>query len=232
MIIETKNLDKNEEYFTSSPIYFLTNNLPLTKFFHILSSTQVAYGTNIEKELRDFILDNRSDVQCCNYYEFKGKDEGIWINKDKKMIAGKLPDIIIYNANDKIITNAEIKIRADRTSGKGIPNDIDGNRKICEELQSKFSDFKIDNIVVTLFEPQGAGNIKVWERLGANVVLGKDFLKDYFNLEFSDFRERLNRNTEINNKTILKLITDVKKSTQNQLKDKTFISKGPLERFE
>ena len=230
MIINTTNLSKNEEYFTSSPIYFLTNNLPLTKFFHVLSSTQVAYGTNIEKELRSFILDNRSDVQCCNYHEFKTKDKGIWINRDKKMVAVKLPDIIIYNANEKVITNAEIKIRADRTSGKGIPNDIDGNKKICEELKSNFTDFKIDNIVVTLFEPQGSGNMGVWKKLGANVILGKDFLKDYFELEFSDFRERLNLNIEINNKTILKLITDVKRSTQNQLKNNSFNSKvGILE---
>ena len=57
-----------------------------------------------------------------------------------------------------------------------------------------------------------------------------DFLKDYFELEFSDFRERLNLNIEINNKTILKLITDVKRSTQNQLKNNSFNSKvGILE---
>ena len=55
------------------------------------------------------------------------------------MVNGKLPDIIIYNADDKIITNAEIKVRADRSDGKRIPADIEGNKKICEELKSKFN---------------------------------------------------------------------------------------------
>ena len=230
MIIDTKNLSKEDAYFTSSPIYFLTNNLQLTKFFHVLSSSQVAYGTSIEYELRSFILDNCKYIKSCSYNDFQFKKSGIWLNKDKKMVAGKLPDIIIYNADDKIITNAEIKIRADRTSGKGIPNDIDGNKAICEELQTKFSGFKVDNIVVTLFEPQGPGNMGVWKKLGANVILGKDFLKDYFHLELSDFRERLNLNVEVNNKTILKLLNDVKKSTQIQLKKGDFSSEiGRLE---
>lgn len=230
MIIDTKNLSKEDAYFTSSPIYFLTNNLQLTKFFHILSSSQVAYGTRIEYELRSFILDNCKHIKSCSYNDFQFKKSGIWLNKDKKMVADKLPDIIIYNADDKIITNAEIKIRADRTSGKGIPNDINGNKAICEELQTKFSGFKVDNIVVTLFEPQGPGNMGVWKKLGANVMLGKDFLKDYFQLNLSDFRERLNLNVEVNNKTILKLLNDVKKSTQIQLKKGDFSSEiGRLE---
>ena len=222
MLIDTTNLNKNDDYFMNSPIYFMTNNLELTKMFSILCGTQCSYGTFIEKELKNFILDNCNHINYCNYDEFQTKDKGVWINKDKKMVNGKLPDIIIYNADDKIITNAEIKVRADRSDGKRIPADIEGNKKICEELKSKFNKFKVNNIVVTLFEPQGNGNFDVWKRYGANIILGKDFLHDYFELEFSDFRQRLNLNIEHNNKTILKLLNDVKKHTEYQLKNNSF----------
>ena len=76
--------------------------------------------------------------------------------------------------------------------------------------------------MVTLFEPQGNGNFDVWKRYGANIILGKDFLHDYFELEFSDFRQRLNLNIEHNNKTILKLLNDVKKHTEYQLQNNSF----------
>ena len=85
-------------------------------------------------------------------------------------------------ADDKVLpTNTRNQSKSDRSDGiKQIPADIEGNKKICEELKSKFNKFKVDNIVVTLFEPQGNGNFDVWKRYGANIILGKDFLHDYF----------------------------------------------------
>tara|TARA_Y100000296_G_scaffold33045_1_gene38254 strand:- start:367 stop:1074 length:708 start_codon:yes stop_codon:yes gene_type:complete len=224
MIIPTLNLSKNEEYFKSSPVYFLTENLELTKLFSTLCGAQCSYGTFIENELKNFILENRKDISHCNIYEFKNKKTGIFINQDKKILDGKLPDIIIFNADSKVIVNAEIKIRADRSDGKRIPADVQGNIKITDCLKKEFKSFKVENIVVSLFEPQGGGNIEVWKKLGANIVYGKDFLKDYFNLDFSKFRMNLQKNIEVNNRIILNLINQVKKSTESKLTNKEFSS--------
>jgi len=223
MIISLNNLkNNNEDYFKSSPIYFLTENIELSKMFSILCGTQCSYGTYIEKELKEFILESKKNIFCCNFYEYESIKKGIFINKDKPLIENKLPDLIILNADKKIITNAEIKIRADRSDGKRIPADIKGNEKITNFLKNKFSNYKVENIVVSLFKPQGGGNIEVWRKFGAEIIFGEDFLKKYFNLNFFDFRKKLNKNIESNNKIILKLINKVKKLTEDKINKKDF----------
>jgi len=225
MIISTENMKNDNEYFESSPIYFLTGNLELSKLFSILCGTQVSFGTYIEKELKDFIVEKSKNVLYCNFFKYKNIKKGIFINKDKPKIAKKIPDLIILNSDKKIITNAELKIRADRSDGKRIPADIQGNKKIKKELKKIFPEYKIENILVSLFKPQGNGNIDVWKKFGANVIYGETFLKNYFNLKFTDFENRLTKNREINNKTLLKLINNVKNATQDKILNKDFLNK-------
>ena len=222
MIISLNNIKNNtEDYFKSSPIYFLTENIELSKMFSILCGTQCSYGTYIEKELKSFIL-NETKVTHCEFKKFKKIKKGIVINKDKPLLIGKLPDLIILNADKKVVTNVEIKVRADRSDGKRIPADIKGNEKIKNYLIHNFPDYQVENIVVSLFKPQGHGNIDVWRRAGAEIIFGEEFLKKYFNLNFIDFRKKLNKNVEANNKIILGLINRVKKDTENKIKNNDF----------
>ena len=103
-----------------------------------------------------------------------------------------------------------------------IPADIKGNEKIKNYLIHNFPDYQVENIVVSLFKPQGHGNIDVWRRAGAEIIFGEEFLKKYFNLNFIDFRKKLNKNVEANNKIILGLINRVKKDTENKIKNNDF----------
>jgi hypothetical protein len=231
MEISFDNLKKNEDYFKSSPIYFLTRNIELSKLHSILCGNQSAFGTYIEKQLKSFIFEKGENIFKCNFKEYKKIQKGIYINKDKPLIENKLPDLIILNADTKIITNAEIKIRADRSDGKKILADIEGNKKIKNYLKTQFPTYTIENIVVSLYKPQGSGNIDVWKKYGAYIVFGEDFLKNYFNLNFIDFENKLNKYEEVNNKRVLNQLHTVLKATENKILKKDFLNNANKSNF-
>ena len=124
------------------------------------------------------------------------------LNTDSTVAVGDIADGSVSTAKlaDDAVTSA--KLGASAVDATALASNAVATAKIADGAvtQAKTTGVgKGKNVLIN-------GNFDVWKRYGANIILGKDFLHDYFELEFSDFRQRLNLNIEHNNKTILNRI--------------------------